>query len=415
MFRKLLANPMKLCEIKRKEKSQNQLTVIIPHFNDSFRLIRLITSINKSESVELIVIDDASENFHKYVVFFLSKIIKNLKVIFNKSNRGPGYSRNIGLNTASSPYIGFADSDDYYIGYLNSINFNALIDNDVDIIPLSVRNPMRQPQICSGDVTKIFTELSIEDLIYSKSHRFSPEVWGYIFRRDFIEKINCRFLDMYYGEDLIFLLTALSNEPKIVTAPTWQYVHTPSIGLSRAFRNDRSNDLYTLIMKLRSFKQTHGALSKFIEAQEFEIIEHLDISIFFDLLTQTNLATRREMYTLLGLDLNERFNNLKNKVNHLLDFCKNENHVYLYCLSDRSIFLARLILSKTKSSVTIIDDARHGEVLVEGTRIRCRSDSFIYHLKHSLCVIVANNNEETQKNISARLLSANKHLRIMLF
>ncbi|SKA08761.1 glycosyltransferase family A protein [Selenihalanaerobacter shriftii] len=99
-------------------KNKIELSIIIPHYNDSVLLEKLLDSIPSEKDIEVIVVDDNSdkEELKKYKEFKDKDRFSNINFLMNKTNKkGAGVCRNIGLNNASGKWILFADSDDYFI------------------------------------------------------------------------------------------------------------------------------------------------------------------------------------------------------------------------------------------------------------------------------------------------------------
>lgn len=88
------------------------ISVIIPTYNRSKMLVEAITSVINQVEVEkeIIVIDDNSTDDTEKVV----RSMKGITYLKNSSNKGPGYSRNLGYKSANGDYIVFMDDDDYY-------------------------------------------------------------------------------------------------------------------------------------------------------------------------------------------------------------------------------------------------------------------------------------------------------------
>jgi len=108
-------------------------TVIIPHKNVPLLLDRLINSIPIRDDLEVIVVDDGSD---EDVVKFLNHKIGNrvnISVIFNKESQGAGYARNCAIPLAKGKWILFADSDDFFNEGLGDF-LSKYIDSDVDVI-----------------------------------------------------------------------------------------------------------------------------------------------------------------------------------------------------------------------------------------------------------------------------------------
>lgn len=89
--------------------------IIIPVYNTSFYLHKCLNSVfNQSyKDFRIIAIDDKStDNSLEILRKYEEKYPKQMKVIENKVNAGPGEARNIGLRMSDSEYVTFLDSDD---------------------------------------------------------------------------------------------------------------------------------------------------------------------------------------------------------------------------------------------------------------------------------------------------------------
>lgn len=95
--------------------SEIKLSVIVPTYNSSNTIERLIHSLSNQifKEFELIFIDDnSSDNTVDVIVKTLESSNITYNLIVNETNKGPGYSRNRGLEKANGDYIVFIDSDD---------------------------------------------------------------------------------------------------------------------------------------------------------------------------------------------------------------------------------------------------------------------------------------------------------------
>ncbi len=91
-----------------------EVSIIIPVFNKEAHLGDCLDSVlNQSfKALEVICIDDASEDQSGEILRNYANRDSRLRVIKNSENLGPGQSRNIGIETAEGKFLRFVDADD---------------------------------------------------------------------------------------------------------------------------------------------------------------------------------------------------------------------------------------------------------------------------------------------------------------
>jgi glycosyltransferase involved in cell wall biosynthesis len=106
-----------------------KISVIIPLFNKEQHISKSILSIvNQTyKNIEIIVIDDQSNDNGPLIVRDLAIIYSQIIFFKNIINQGVSFTRNYGLAKATGDYIIFLDADDYLIN-------NQLIENLVKSI-----------------------------------------------------------------------------------------------------------------------------------------------------------------------------------------------------------------------------------------------------------------------------------------
>lgn len=112
-----------------------ELSVIIPVYNVEKYIGECLDSVvNQSigiDNIEVIVVNDATPDNSMDIINEYAEKYPSFKVISNKSNLGPGESRNMALKEVSSDYVTYLDADDFisqnaYEDALSKINeFNA--------------------------------------------------------------------------------------------------------------------------------------------------------------------------------------------------------------------------------------------------------------------------------------------------
>lgn len=96
-----------------------KVSIIMPAYNSEKFIYNALSSIPKTDEIEIIVINDGS-------VDKTAEIAKKFDVVLidRKENMGIGYSRREGIAAAKGEYIMFFDSDDTIIPE----NFNKALD-----------------------------------------------------------------------------------------------------------------------------------------------------------------------------------------------------------------------------------------------------------------------------------------------
>lgn len=102
-----------LCEFTSKDAVA--LSVVIPTYNRAYQLDSCLGLLFKQSyprwKYEVIVVDDNSNDETPKVLGRYSMKYPNLKVIRNKENKGPYYSRNLGVSLSKGEIVIFTDSD----------------------------------------------------------------------------------------------------------------------------------------------------------------------------------------------------------------------------------------------------------------------------------------------------------------
>lgn len=89
-------------------------SIIIPHKNIPKLLQRCLDSIPERDDVQVIIVDDNSDSAIVDFEHFPGLQRKNTIVVFDKSSKGAGHARNIGIEHSNSKWLIFADADDFF-------------------------------------------------------------------------------------------------------------------------------------------------------------------------------------------------------------------------------------------------------------------------------------------------------------
>ncbi len=170
-----------------------KVSIIIPVYNQETLLIKALDSIPRDNDIEVIVIDDGSnDKTWENVVNYNRRGELDLVLLANGVNKGAGYSRNKGLDAAEGKYIVFLDSDDYF--YTDKwAEFSKYLDG-TDIVYYNLQEN-------NGDIWRVNSETKEVFCGTTKA-----------IRRSFIK--NTRFNDLEVAEDYYFYQDLLAKHPK---------------------------------------------------------------------------------------------------------------------------------------------------------------------------------------------------------
>lgn len=199
------------------------ISFIVPVYNVERYLPTCLDSILnqgiESDDYEIILVEDKSTDCSLQICRDYCARYKNITLIENEKNIGPGLSRNKGIDASKGAYLHFVDSDDLLLS--NSL-YNLL---SLDIIS-------QNPDIIRFESSRNNNyDSTYNRIIYSGKYNgfFSQSpymsAWHYWFRRQFLIESNISFLDKITGQDAIFTFSALSKNPSVVIASTLVYIY----------------------------------------------------------------------------------------------------------------------------------------------------------------------------------------------
>lgn len=93
------------------------ITVVIPFYNGWKYINNCLKSLENQTVAadEIVIVDDCStDGSYEKLKDYAEKSELNIKLIRNSNNKGPGYSRKIGVQNATMDYISFCDADDWF-------------------------------------------------------------------------------------------------------------------------------------------------------------------------------------------------------------------------------------------------------------------------------------------------------------
>lgn len=178
-------------------------TLIIPNYNTSGYLSRLLGSIPQREDMQVIVVDDCSTTELEELQKLRLKY-SWIEWYATESNGGGGKARNEGLKYAKGKWVLFADSDDYFTGNLNTI-LDEYKDLEYDIVYFNatVEDENGKERNRSSRVPRIINEVAAS-LNASKIKFRLSQPWAKLIKRELIDSFEIVFEESKGSNDVKF-------------------------------------------------------------------------------------------------------------------------------------------------------------------------------------------------------------------
>jgi glycosyltransferase involved in cell wall biosynthesis len=195
-------------------------SLIVPVYNVAPYLPRCLESLAAltPPADEIIVVDDGSTDDCPRILAEFAPRLPQMRVI-RQENGGLSAARNTGLDAARGKYLAFVDSDDFVEPDAYTEVLRLAEDEHLDMVLFNARfhNEGRQPD------APIYPDATTTEIISGKewlcrrlqAGRFLHMVWMHLYRRDFIEAHQFRFIPRLIHEDVIWTTEALLAAKRI--------------------------------------------------------------------------------------------------------------------------------------------------------------------------------------------------------
>lgn len=230
-------------------------SVIIPHKNSPELLNRCLNSIPQRDDIEIIVVDDFSDDNAR------PKTERaNVKIIFitKEQTKGAGRARNIGLKQATGKWLLFADCDDYYIN--NAFDeLDKVKDTDFDIIFFDYDTNLNSGNTAFNTRLNFMLHGGKRDRANFKHMSNTP--WNKIYKRFFINKNNILFEEIARQNDAYFVhkASSLTDNFSYINKKLYYYeINEKGITFKKMDKKDIERSITTAI-KLDKLRAKSGA------------------------------------------------------------------------------------------------------------------------------------------------------------
>lgn len=341
----------------------NRISVIIPVYNAEKYISRAIKSVlnQTMQDIEIILVDDESNDKSGIICDQYSQKYKNIKVI-HKKNEGAGIARSEGLKLASGRFVTFLDSDDYIDSQMYEILYKKAIKEKAQACFCGNNKVINEEIIQDGNIEdavfnrKLILERTIPYVLdgNKKNMEGAIAVWHGIYDLNLIRKNNLRFLSERYilSEDTIFNLEFFIQANKIAFVE--KYLHYQCIipkSLSRSENNfslEAIKSFYNYIFKyIKKYKDLNQR--ECLQILRKRCLEQYKMKIFSQAINEKN---RKIIYLNVEKLLNEELlkDIIKNK-NSIMPILSKKDKIFIYACKNKIIMLLILKLVRLKNKI----------------------------------------------------------------
>lgn len=273
------------------------ISVIIPCYNVASYIDRCLTSLTSQtidlSLLEIICIDDAStDDTWSRLRRWEADFPENIMIVRCDENGRQGKARNIGLQYASSPWIGFVDSDDWiepdYFEklYLAAINTEAEVITCGHIRDFSTELTRRHPVDYDYSKEAIEGKFLVLDTLekrklYIRMMSVDLTAWGKLIKKeillnnDIIFPENLAYEDNYWGTLLHFYVTRIYE----LDLPLYHYFVNENSTILAANANYHNDFLTVQLLKWRTFLE-RGFFEHYSEEIIFDFLHSCYLDFF---------------------------------------------------------------------------------------------------------------------------------------
>lgn len=195
-----------------------ELSVIIPVFNAEDYIKECLDSVVDQslgiDNIEVIIVNDNSCDSTLDIISQYTDKYPSFKLISNKSNLGPGESRNMALKEVSSDYVTYLDADDFIsqnayedaLSKINEFNADLLIYNWETYTGSDYVEPINIHQQNTLE-NKLITDIRQNPKLF-----LSTAPWNKIYHRSLFKYL--KFSKGFYEDNIVAIL-ALINAKRI--------------------------------------------------------------------------------------------------------------------------------------------------------------------------------------------------------
>ena len=279
-----------------------KLSIIVPVYNVEQYIRPCVDSIFRQgldeEDFEVILVNDGTLDNSFGIIDDLISKHSNITII-EQDNQGLSAARNTGLSCAIGDYILFLDSDDLLIPH----SLPSLLSLSANMPDLIVGGfvKMDNERINSSNNTDFYTDKNVEEKsgeeLFLKD--FNPQqcyVWRTLYRREFLEINQLRFIPGIYFEDVPFTTECYLKADRCIKTSLLFYIYRQRPGsIVSSINTKKILDFNKVIARLWEIK-SNFVLSKAQQAKLMDtIFTTFSISVWYISHSKSLIEKRKEI------------------------------------------------------------------------------------------------------------------------
>lgn len=207
-------------------------SLIIPHKDSPELLQRCLDSVPVREDLQVIIVDDNSDDRIVDFEHFPGRSRLNSICIFDKSGKGAGHARNLALSVASGKWLIFADADDYFAPAFSEILEKYKEDSETEIVFFNYCKIKEDGAQISMPISRYIVNYQKRRFMAEKVLRYSAWApWSRMIKRELQLKSELYFEELPFSNDMMFVLKVTSEAVKLSVVPDCvYYYYAPSSG-----------------------------------------------------------------------------------------------------------------------------------------------------------------------------------------
>lgn len=293
-----------------------KISVIVAVYNTEKYLDRCIESLlNQTyKNMELVIVEDCSTDSSRKLLKKY-KGNKNIKVFYNRENRGLSYSRNYGLKKSTGDFIGYIDSDDYVEPDYYEKLMSSIKDNKSDIAICDIKLVDEQ----TNKIQRCKCYANDFDVYSVVNNGFAASACNKLFKRKNIEKYP--FAEGKVNEDIAVVIPTVIQAKKISYADTCYFYVQRGGSIQNSKFSDKRFDI---------FDGVKTTLERIKNEQDYEFYKNA--IIYNQLILLLMFAIPKERNFIKRYKFLKKFNELSKdykitKNNNYLEYLENSKRI----------------------------------------------------------------------------------------